>query len=193
MKKIKAHTKRCRCRSGCKFEVGKSGAVDDRCNSWNSKRAKHCYKYAGAGTGRKGIGRCKFHGGKSPIKHGRRSKYLHEELKDKIADYLANEDVHKLDQEIGTAVVVMRKYIEEKDPFGNEERRDELRNFLSLIAVMKEKGFKIQAAWTDGRARDFLQYIAESARISAVQIFGEDERIPAFLDKLGKAAERFKP
>lgn len=44
------------------------------CRGWNSKREKYCRARSGAGTDHPGVGRCRNHGGKTPIIHGRYSE-----------------------------------------------------------------------------------------------------------------------
>lgn len=44
------------------------------CRGWNSKRSKYCRARSGAGTDHPGQGRCRNHGGKTPIIHGRYSE-----------------------------------------------------------------------------------------------------------------------
>lgn len=44
------------------------------CRGWNSKRGKYCRARSGAGTDHPGQGRCRNHGGKTPIVHGRYSE-----------------------------------------------------------------------------------------------------------------------
>lgn len=44
------------------------------CRAWNSKEEKYCTNRAGKGTDHVGAGRCKFHGGATPVKHGYYSK-----------------------------------------------------------------------------------------------------------------------
>jgi hypothetical protein len=43
------------------------------CRGWNSKREKYCRARAGQGTDHPGQGRCRNHGGKSLVTHGRYS------------------------------------------------------------------------------------------------------------------------
>jgi len=49
-----------------------------------NRAGKPCQQRAGWGTGHPRIGRCKLHGGASPIKHGLYSKVVHEQLRAKI-------------------------------------------------------------------------------------------------------------
>lgn len=49
--------------------VGKIPA-NKYCRGWNSKRMKYCANIAGSETDHHGDGRCKYHGGTTPIKDG---------------------------------------------------------------------------------------------------------------------------
>ena len=59
---------------------------DKCCNARTKQRVGYCRKPSGWGTGNPGQGRCRVHGGKSPLKHGVYSKILpvkfHELLED---------------------------------------------------------------------------------------------------------------
>lgn len=55
--------------------VGHPIAPNHFCRAW-ARSGKYCPQVAGAGTDHKGVGRCKHHGGATPVKHGLRSMYL---------------------------------------------------------------------------------------------------------------------
>lgn len=57
------------------------------CRAWNAKRQKYCKNRAGAGTNHPGEGRCKHHGGTSPIRHGRYSKITRPRIKELLDQY----------------------------------------------------------------------------------------------------------
>lgn len=57
-----------------------------------------CKQPAGYKTDHPGRGRCKYHGGMTPIKHGRYSTIMHEQVRDKM-DQLAKLETNVLDLE----------------------------------------------------------------------------------------------
>lgn len=61
------------------------------CRARNTKREKYCYARAGQGTDHKGQGRCKNHGGGTPIVHGRYSEVVRDGLGEHL-DHLELED-----------------------------------------------------------------------------------------------------
>lgn len=62
------------------------------CRHWNSKRAKYCRARAGQGTDHPGVGRCRWGGGATPVKHGLFSTIEREDLRQLMAHHAANPD-----------------------------------------------------------------------------------------------------
>lgn len=61
------------------------------CRARNTKREKYCYARSGQGTDHLGSGRCKNHGGGTPIVHGRYSNIVRDSLGEHL-DHLELED-----------------------------------------------------------------------------------------------------
>jgi len=83
-----------------------------RCRGWNAKRSKYCRAKAGWGTDHFGQGRCKFHRGRTPIKHGRYSKVKREQLGDLIAQMEADPDPLNVLSELAVARALLRDWID---------------------------------------------------------------------------------
>ena len=77
-----------------------------------------CRRPAGWGTAnagnetRVGVGRCKLHGGRSPVRHGRYSKIKREELRDLIAQYEADPDPLNLLPELAAVRALFHDFVD---------------------------------------------------------------------------------
>ncbi len=94
-----------------------------------------CNSRAGAGTEHYGEGRCKFHGGKTPIQHGRRSTLRHQKLGTKIQEFLSNPDL----LDIRTAIVTTWAAIDtmlEEDTLITPDRAQEIVATMSRVGTM---------------------------------------------------------
>lgn len=74
-----------------------------------------CQRPAGWGTDHAGEGRCKLHGGATPIKSGRYSKVNRERLGGLIAEYEADPDPLNVLPELGAARALFVDFIERYD------------------------------------------------------------------------------
>lgn len=74
-----------------------------------------CKQRAGAGTDHLGSGRCKFHGGKSPIRHGRYSAIQRQDLSDAIQRFEADPDPLNLLPELATLRALLEGYVNRYD------------------------------------------------------------------------------
>lgn len=103
-----------------------------KCGRTN-RQGEPCQQPAGFGTDHVGAGACKFHGGASPIRHGRYSKIKREELRELIAEYEADPAPLDLLPELATARALFDGYV---------SRYDELREALMAWnrAEVNERG-----------------------------------------------------
>jgi hypothetical protein len=76
-----------------------------------------CQLRAGFGTDHVGDGRCKFHGGKTPVRSGRYSTVKHEALRDLIAQHAADEDPLDILPELAAARALFQDFIERYGTF----------------------------------------------------------------------------
>jgi len=71
-------------------EKGKNNELETKiCGAKTKKSGEPCQKPAGWGTDHVGVGKCKLHGGATPVKHGMYSKYTNHrlaEMVDKLSD-----------------------------------------------------------------------------------------------------------
>ena len=72
-----------------------------------------CQLSAGWGTDHNGVGRCKFHGGKSLVKHGRRSTVLSTRVQEAIEEAKANPDPWNVLPELAKARGILNVWLED--------------------------------------------------------------------------------
>lgn len=97
--------------------IGKIPATRQYCRGWNSKRTKYCAFFAGGETDHHGEGRCKYHGGSTPIQTGTYSNITRDTLKSHLTRLLEqpDEDVVSLREELDMMRALVAKRIEEYD------------------------------------------------------------------------------
>ena len=66
----------------------KASELERRCHARSKQTGRQCGQPAGAGTDHLGVGTCRWHGGATPIKHGRFSKLQRSRIRDLIAHHL---------------------------------------------------------------------------------------------------------
>lgn len=86
------------------------------CRAWSSSQQKYCKLRAGHDTDHPGVGRCKFHGGATPVKHGyyskiKRYRSLGGSLGEAYKRYIENEDDDPLD--VSPELALTRALIED--------------------------------------------------------------------------------
>lgn len=84
--------------------------ADEHCNARN-RSGSHCELPAGWGTDHVGEGRCKLHGGASPVRHGLYSKVTKHRLADRIAEVREREDLLELREQVAVQVSVVQEYL----------------------------------------------------------------------------------
>lgn len=97
------------------------GAPHDRFCGANTKQAtakyRTCHRPAGWGTEHPGEGKCKLHGGATPIKHGRYSSIQHPRIRELIAKHEADPDPLNVLPELGLARAFLEDFIERYQPW----------------------------------------------------------------------------
>lgn len=78
-----------------------------------------CQNGAGKGTDHYGEGRCKWHGGSNPIKHGRYSKIPRRSLGQLFEDYDNDTDLRDLYGEVAMLRAMVHNYVERYDEFSD--------------------------------------------------------------------------
>lgn len=152
-----------------------------------------CQKWAGWGTDHVGEGRCKLHGGSSPIRHGRYSTVRHTELRELIERM--EEDPTPLDAtpELALARAILHRWVDRYEEFMEallawnraeyEEAQDEerpprparipdIRELTPLVeAVSKAVKRVIDTQQADALSlKEFIRFVNEVLRLASVYI-----------------------
>ncbi len=88
--------------------------LDNYCGA-DKKSGGTCRRPAGWGTDHPGVGKCKLHGGATPIKSGRYSKIKRESLRQLIAEHEADPDPLNIFPELAAARALFQDFIERYD------------------------------------------------------------------------------
>lgn len=120
-----------------------------------------CRLRAGHGTSHLGYGRCKFHGGATPIKHGFYSKWVSQMLADRMADAEGLSFLEHAEQALVAQVGLIAEYmgrVEEGMPLSREDI-DFMQKWLSRVTKSAEQVNKIrlQQAMTVAEARAMFE------------------------------------
>jgi hypothetical protein len=95
-------------------DTANQAPLDNVCGA-NKKSGGTCRRPSGWGTDHPGVGRCKLHGGASPIKSGRYSKIKRESLRQLIAEHEADPDPLNIFPELAAARALFQDFIERYD------------------------------------------------------------------------------
>src|SRR6056297_3141188 len=85
------------------------------CGAKTKKDGSPCQKPAGWGTDHPGVGKCKLHGGATPVKHGLYSKYTNNRLAEKIDELSENEELLDLRKTIALQQSIILNILEKMD------------------------------------------------------------------------------
>lgn len=160
-----------------------------------TKRGVPCRAPAGRGTDHPGVGRCRNHGGASPIRHGRYSQIKREELREAIERYEADPDPLNILAEIAAARALFEDFINRYQEFADalvawheSWREDEgpskprqildisdAYRILSEITKMVERVEKIRAANAVSRP-DLIRIMTEMGRVVERHVTDEATR-----------------
>jgi hypothetical protein len=96
--------------------TSKTKAPHAKCGAHAKQTGKPCTRPAGWGTDHSGSGRCKMHGGKTPIKHGRYSKIARQRLAAVLVDIEADPDPLNLLPELQLLRAQAMHFLEKSGP-----------------------------------------------------------------------------
>lgn len=111
----------------------------DRCGA-KTRSGHPCKQAAGAGTDHPGEGRCKFHGGASPIRSGRYSKIDRPRIRELYEEFAQDADPLDVSDELHMARAIFRDFLERYDENSTALRvwwsniPDELQDTLEAIS-----------------------------------------------------------
>lgn len=154
-----------------------------------------CGQAAGWGTDHAGQGRCKLHGGKSPIRSGRYSSVTRQRIRDLIEKHEADENPLDTLPELAAARALFQDYIERYDEFtdaliawheswGEENGPKKPRQVLDIADAYRivSEVTKIAKRIEDVRAQnaisrsDFYRVMTEMGRVVDMVVDDPDKR-----------------
>jgi len=91
-----------------------------QCEATNTM-GDRCKQPAGFGTDHIGVGMCKYHGGATPLKHGRYSKYTKGTLTTKFDEFMNDPQLCDLHDEIAGMRAMIASYIEKKETVDDKD------------------------------------------------------------------------
>lgn len=105
--------------------------MTSRCEA-KTKSGSPCNRPAGWGTHHVGVGKCKLHGGASPVKHGLYSKYAKHSLAEVVQSLVNDPELVNLRQQIAFKQALILGRLNQ---LGSEMTQDDLR----FLADLSEK------------------------------------------------------
>jgi hypothetical protein len=81
------------------------------CGAHSRTTGKPCQNVAGKGTDHLGQGRCRYHGGATPIKHGLYSKVRRGRLGQRIAEIASRTDLLDLNEELALLKALLQQWL----------------------------------------------------------------------------------
>ena len=165
-----------------------SGAATTRTCGAKTRAGTPCQRPAGWGTDHAGEGRCKLHGGATPIRSGRYSTVRRARLGKLIADYETDPDPLNVLPELAAARALFVDFIERYDAWReallawhesfNEKADPKPRNvldvadayrLLSSIAKIAQQEKRLQLDGAISR-KDLLRILTEVRRVAEAEI-----------------------
>lgn len=83
----------------------------------NAGKYKYCYLRAGYGTGHLGYGRCKFHGGATPLQENRYANLLNPTLDEMVQKFYDDPDPLNLRPELAVARALLQEFISNEEEY----------------------------------------------------------------------------
>lgn len=155
-----------------------------------------CQLPAGWGTDHVGQGRCKFHGGASPVKHGRYSKIERDEISDLISEFEEEDDPLDILPELAAARALLTDFIDRYDQYltaliawyeDNDEKPKQVLDiseairFLEKVTKMAHRERRLQQENAVSRD-DLKRVLVEMARTVETEI-DDDETVTRIKDR----------
>jgi len=147
-----------------------------------------CGQPAGWGTDHPGEGRCKFHGGATPVKHGRYSDIERDRISDLLQKFEDDEDPLDILSEIAAARALLQDFIERYDQYrealiawykGQDQSPKQILDiseairFLDKVTKMAHRERRLQQDNAVSRD-DLKRVLVEMARTVETEVGDED-------------------
>lgn len=115
----------------------------ETCEALTKKNKTPCCRPAGWGTDHFGEGKCKLHGGASPIKHGLYSKYLRGIRKELYEEFLNSTEIDDLSSEVARLRAILSEIDKEDQSSKNQNNINIVLSIIESIGRMIERKFRI--------------------------------------------------
>lgn len=147
-----------------------------------------CQRVAGWGTDHKGQGKCKQHGGATPIKHGRYSDIERDRISDLLQKFEEDDDPLDILSEIAAARALLQDFIERYDQYltaliawyeDNDQKPknildiSEAIRFLEKVTKMAHRERRLQQDNAVSR-EDLKRVLVEMARTVETEVQDKD-------------------
>lgn len=160
-----------------------------RCAAWARQTGKPCMKIPGWGTDHPGQGRCRLHGGKAPILHGRYSKVVRPELERHLREIEASGSPLDAEPELQFLRAMLRRFMEanqEKLATGAMDSLGELGVVTKLIDQVGRQIGRIE------RQRALAALSLEELRVLVRRLAAVVERVVQDPIKLSSIAQEWQ-
>jgi hypothetical protein len=151
------------------------------CGAHSRSTQQPCKNIAGKGTDHIGQGRCRLHGGASPIKTGLYSKIQRHRIGQRMAEIAESNDLLELHQELAMMKALLEELVE-RDQAGNEALRAWHRTTTPAFQTLLESNVASQI-----RESIFTLRAAEASRPTE---FPDVVRVAMLVDRIGRTVER---
>lgn len=142
-----------------------TGVHRAKCGRSRHKGAGPCGNPAGYKTDHPGVGACKYHGGCTPIKHGKYATTAHEPLRLLIEQYERDPDPLSMVSELATARAVFQTYLNKITDYGlSAEVVELIVRLVSDITRIIKRIEDVRAQNAISR-KDFIRLMQEMARV----------------------------
>lgn len=143
-----------------------------------------CKKPAGWGTNHKGTGKCKLHGGATPIKHGLYSKYTSHRLADMIDKLSDDDELLNLRKTIALQQSLILNILDKVEA-GQLELNPKLSKTLCDIGDKLGKNIERRQKVEEGEKYILQVEEVQQMMNQVVVILREELTDPAVIDKVG--------
>ena len=151
------------------------------CGARTKSTAQPCKNIAGKGTDHGGQGRCRFHGGATPIKHGMYSKVVRPKVGERIAQLANSSELLDLRQEQAVLKSYFTEYLEKFDSISQ-----------AILDWHRSSGPAYQTLLHSNDAtpiHDAILKLREADHLKPVELPNPDILFK-FIEKIGKTSER---
>jgi hypothetical protein len=145
----------------------------DGCGA-KTRAGASCRRPAGWGTDHVGEGRCKLHGGASPIKTGRYSTVARRRVRDLAAEYAADPEPLSLLQDLALLRAVTADYLERA---GENLEAPAVADLLEGVSRVVERAWRVQER--TGISLETLNRVFEQMGLSVARHVKDTEALAA--------------